>query len=257
MSSLAQFITGLLSPIKGMLLVFSRLKWFILAVIPFWIFVGLMIYSIVHFFQSGATLMQLAFNYLPWLVSFSDQIKMGDISLFTAIFQGVFWFFVFMFFSYFSYLVLSVTGAPFYVLLSGSILVSKGVRTQDTTGVWHWFATTCRMLILGLAKMSIFVLISAVLFFLAMIPVFTIFVPFFFCMMIAFDCTDFSFENMGYTLRQRWQFFWSRSPLFLGMSLPILIAGSVPGLFVFTLPFFIAGAADAFALTHEQVGINE
>lgn len=252
MNSFALFITGVFSPAKGALLVFSRLRWFVLAVIPFWLCFAFAIYAVVNFWSSSTSLMQMAFNTLPWLVSFSDQIKLGNISLFTAFFQGVFWFFLLVFVSYFSYILLSVIGAPFYSILSNSILVSKGVRTAESTGVLHWLGMNLRLLFLGILKITFFLIASVGLFFMAMVPLFTVFVPFIFCMMISYDCLDFSFEGMGYTLTQRLRFFKNRFPLFLGMSIPILVAGSVPGLFALTLPFFIAGATDAFALTYDK-----
>lgn len=257
MNSFSLFISGFFSPVKGVMTVFSRWRWFVLAILPFWICLTVAVVLLFQFWGSSFSLTQLAFAYLPWLSSFADQIKIGNISLITALFQGVFWFFTLVFISYFSYLLLSVVGAPFYSLMASSILVARGIRTSETTGFWHWVLTTFRLFLLSVFKLSLFIGLTIVLILLAFIPLFTVFVPFLFCLMIAYDCMDFAFENMAMGLGARWRFFKKNFALFFGMSFPILMTGSVPGLFVFLLPFFIAGAVDAFALTQIQGGLNE
>lgn len=247
MNSAMQFLRGFLVPFQGFFIVFTSLSIFLLAVIPFWIAVFLAFYFIYTFWSGSSWLLPFFLDWMPGFANFVEQIKIGEFSLFSAIFQGFFWVFLVLFSLYFSYMVLCLVGSPFYSLMADRILIRKGVQPKIKNNFARWLYTSIKMLIVSLLKMCFFMLITAALFVASFWSFGLMLLPFVVCLMIAYDCVDFSLECMNYTLRQRWKYFGNHFSFYLGLSFSILMFSFIPGLFTFCLPFFIAGGAEAFA----------
>lgn len=247
MNGVGKFFRGFLIPVQGVFLVFTNMRLFLLAIIPFWLAVFLAIYMIANFWSHSTSLMPFVMNWMPGFATFADQIKVGQFSLFAALFQGVFWVFLVLFALYFSYIVLSILGSPFYSLMADRILIRKGIQPHLKNNLIRWLYTSLRMFIISIVKLIFFVGLTSFLFVVSFWSFGLMLVPLVVCLMIAYDCIDFSLECMNYSFSQRWRYFNDHFSLFLGLALAILICSFIPGLFTISLPFFIAGGAEAFA----------
>jgi uncharacterized protein involved in cysteine biosynthesis len=244
---MGKFLKGFLVPIQGFFLVITNFKLFMLAIIPFWMAVFAAIYLIYNFWSNSQSVMLFFIDWLPGFNFFVEQIKGGEFSLFTALLQGLIWVFLILFSFYFSYIILCILGAPFYSLMADRILVSKGLALPVKNNLFRWLYTTLRMLMISLLKLIFFAFATGVLFVLSFWSFGIVLVPLVVCLMIAYDCIDFSLECMNLTIRQRWAYFKQNSSLFFGLAFAILIFSLIPGLFTISLPFFIAGGAEAYA----------
>lgn len=247
MNGAVKFFRGLSAPMKGMYLIFTSVPLFFLAAIPFWICVGVAFYGFFWFMKNPLAIAPLMLQWIPGLQSFVEHLKIGEFSLFDAVVQGMTWVFLIVVVAYFSYIVLTIVGAPFYSLMTDTILERKGVRPAGTNNFFRWLYTTLKMLMISVMKLVFFIAMAALLFMFSFIPAVMLLVPICMCLLIAYDCFDFSFECMTFSVRQRWNFFYQHFPAFAGLAVVILLVGSIPGVFSFLLPFFIAGGADLFA----------
>lgn len=246
MSSSSQFFKGLLIPFNGVYIVVTSFKLLMLALVPILLAVVAGIYLMVTLWSSSTSLMSLLLEWMPWLDQLL-QYRLGDISFLGIVFQGLFWMFMILFTIYFSYLVLIIIGAPFYSLLVDKILVRRGLQPPVQNNFIRWLYTSLKMFIITLFKLVIFMSATAILFVLSFWSLGVILVPLMVGFMIAYDCIDFSLECMNYSLKNRWNYFSSHMPFFSGLVVVILLFSFIPGLFTLSLPFFIAGGADAFA----------
>ncbi len=247
MSSVGSFFKGFFVPFQGFFWIFTSLPLFLLAAIPFWLAIVVAVYVIYFLWNESGALLQFFLTWMPGFASFIDLVKVGEFSLFAALYQGLFWIFLVLFTFYFSYLVLCILGAPFYSLIADRILVKKGVAPVFKNNFFRWLYTTLKMFIISCIKLVVFMTISAILFILSFWSFAVIFVPLLICLMMAYDCIDFSFECMNYSLSQRWRIFRVQWPFFLGLASIILFFSFIPGLFTISLPLFIAGGAEAIA----------
>ncbi len=236
-------------PFRGFMLVITSFRLFLLSVIPVGICIAFVFWLIWWFMKNPFLVLPYAMKYVPGLQSFVDNLKIGEFSIFDAILQGLFWVFLILFASYFSYLLLSIIGAPFYSLMSSMILSRKNVQPPPM-GFVRWFFTTLKMFTISLLKILFFVSVGGFLFFFSFLPAGMILVPICMCLMISYDCFDFSFETMTYSIRERWSFFYQNLSAFAGLAFIILLVGTIPGFFSLTLPLFIAGGAELFGDLH-------
>lgn len=241
------FLKGFLVPFRGLMIVFSSLRLFFLAVLPFWICLFTMIYFVWTFWSHSFSVVPYLMDWVPGLYDFTEKLKIGEFSLFAALIQGVFWFFLLVFASYFSYVLLSIVGAPFYSLMADMIIERRGLKGKNQNSFVRWLYTTIRMLLISIIKMGFFLGLSLILFVISFFAIGMFLVPWFLSLMVAYDCLDFAFECRGLSLRQRMGYFSAHFSLFFGLALVILVISIIPGLFTFMLPFFIAGGAEAFA----------
>lgn len=246
MSSSTQFVKGLFIPFRGFYLIMTSFKLFMLALIPLLLAIGVGIFLLVSLWTNTSSFMELILEWAPWLHQLM-QFRIGEISLLGMVFQGLFWIFIILFTIYFSYLALMLIGAPFYSLLVDKILVRRGLQPPVHNNFIRWLYTSLKMLIITLFKLVIFMTATGLLFIVSFWSLGVILVPLLVGFMIAYDCIDFSLECMNYSLRKRWHYFTDHLSFFSGLALAILFFSFIPGLFTVSLPFFIAGGADAFA----------
>lgn len=244
---MTNFVRGFSIPFRGVLLVFSSIRLLMLAVLPFWLCLFGFMYGLWYVWNSSFTIVPHLMNWVPGLYNFTEKLKIGEFSLIAALIQGTFWFFLLIFASYFSYVVLCIVGAPFYSLMADRILLRRGVDAPVKNSFLRWLYSTLRMLIISIVKICFFLGLSVVLFVISFFTIGMLIVPLCLSVMMAYDCLDFSFECMTMSLRERIRYFFEHLSLFAGLALAILVISVIPGLFTFTLPFFIAGGAAAFA----------
>jgi len=250
MNSGVKFARGLAVPFKGFYLIIKSLKLIAYSVIPLWIVMGFAVGAAIWAWNNSFLLMNYLMAWVPGLQTLVDAVKIGEFSLFSAIVQGMFWVFALIFMSYFSYIILSIVGALFFSLLANNILVKKGLRPPGADNFFRWVLTTFKMIAISLFKLLFFICMAAALFVFSFLPIGMLLVPMVMCLMIAYDCMDFSFECMTFSIKSRWNFFYTHFPAFAGLGFIILVVGSIPGLFILSLPLFVAGAADLFADLH-------
>jgi uncharacterized protein involved in cysteine biosynthesis len=224
----------------------TSFKLFILALIPLLLAIAVGIFFLVSLWTSTGTFMEFILEWAPWLHQMM-QFRFGEISILGMVFQGLFWVFMILFAIYFSYLALIIIGAPFYSLLVDKILLQRGLQPPVQNNFIRWLYTSLKMLIVSLFKLVIFMTATGLLFIVSFWSLGVILVPLLVGFMIAYDCIDFSLECMNYSLRKRRQYFTDHLSFFSGLALAILFFSFIPGLFTISLPFFIAGGADAFA----------
>lgn len=196
---------------------------------------------------SSFSIVPYLMEWVPGLYNFTEKLKIGEFSLIAALVQGTFWFFLLIFASYFSYVLLCIVGAPFYSLMADIILMRRGVEGSVKNSFLRWLYTTLRMFIISVLKICFFLGLSMVLFIISFFTIGMLLVPICLSVMMAYDCMDFSFECRTMNLRERLNYFFAHFSLFAGLALVILVISVTPGLFTMTLPFFIAGGAAAFA----------
>lgn len=160
--------------------------------------------------------------------------------------------FLVLFSLYFSYIVLCILGAPFYSLMADQILIRRGLQPHVKNNFLRWLYTSLRMFIISFVKLLLFMIVTAFLFVVSFWSFGFMLVPLVVCLMIAYDCIDFSLECMNYSFGQRWSYFQNHFPLFVGLATTVLLFSLLPLFFTICLPFFIAGAADAFAAIATQ-----
>ncbi len=241
------FVRGFAIPFRGMLLVFSSLRLLLLSVIPFWLCFFVFIYFLWTIWSSSFSIVPYLMEWVPGLYNFTEKLKIGEFSLIAAVVQGTFWFFLLIFASYFSYVLLCIVGAPFYSLMVDIVLMRRGVEVRVKNSFLRWLYSTLRMLIISLVKICFFLGLSMVLFVVSFFTIGMFLVPICLSIMMGYDCLDFSFECRTMSLKERLNYFLSHFSLFAGLALSILVISVIPGLFTMTLPFFIAGGAAAFA----------
>ncbi len=246
MSASANFVKGLFVPFRGIYLVMTNFKLLVLSLIPLFMAIGLGIYLLISLWNSSTSFMVMLLEWMPWLHNVL-QFQVAEVSLLGIVFQGLFWMFVVLFTIYFSYLALIILGAPFYSLIVDKILVRRGLQPPVQNNFIRWLYTTVKMLIISLLKLVIFMTATGALFVISFWSLGVVLVPILVGFMIAYDCVDFSLECMNYSLRRRWIYFREHLSFFSGLALAILFFSFIPGLFIISLPFFIAGGADAFA----------
>lgn len=248
---MSHFVRGFAIPFRGMFIVFSSFRLFLLAVLPFWLCLFGFIYTLWLVWNSTFTIVPYLMDWVPGLYNFTEKLKIGEFSLVAAIVQGTFWFFLLIFASYFSYIVLCIVGAPFYALMADRILLRHGVSVQVQNNFLRWLYTLVRMLIVSIIKIVFFLGLSLILFVISFFTIGMFLVPLCLSLMMSYDCMDFSFECVTMSLKERLRYFLDHLSLFMGLALAILVIGVVPGLFTIMLPFFIAGGAAAFSDIHK------
>ena len=235
MSPIDKFILGFVSPFKGLRLIFSSKKKFMLSIFPF--LFGIVIFAGGFFW---------AFNYMGgavdgWLRQF--EIMSGALFTVASFFMALFsWvaFFTVAFLA--SYVVMSIFGGPFYSMLAEDVFKTNSI-SGPKGGTFRLIFT---MLFLSIIKISIFVMVGLACFIMSFIPILNIFSTYLIFLVVAFDCSDYSFEIDYLSLRQRFSFIFKHFWEYSGMTLSIMCTSLIPGSFFLLLPAFICGATEMY-----------
>jgi CysZ protein len=98
-------------------------------------------------------------------------------------------------------------------------------------------------LAIGLVKTAIIVALGAAAFLLSFLPFLSLIAAVLGMLVLAFDCSDITFEIKEWGLRKRWQFFRFHKVEFLGFAIGIGLFSLIPGLNFILLPFIVLGAS--------------
>ena len=237
MNFISKILFGFLAPVSGAKLLLSRPKYLVYSIIPFLIGVGFVLVGYL-----------VAAEYLgpfvkAWVESFEFfrqfDFLMNAVSFFLLF---VTWILVSIVNFLAGYICISILAGPFYAILVEQIFA------DELPGIYQFksLKIAIKMLLLSLMKISIFLFLGLVCFLMAFFPPFNIFASFTILLMVAFDCSDYSYEVNQLTLRKRWAFFRKHFFEYSGFSIAILLVNLVPGAFFVFLPVFICGATKMY-----------
>lgn len=233
----SQFMTGFLSPLSGMALVFSSRKMFILSLIPF--LIGLM------FVLTGFV---LASQYIiPLVEGWHQNIEFIQKSEFllkavTVVVLIFSWVAISLLNFLIGYLAIIIIAGPFYALLAEDIFRSHHRMMEKRNSL----ALVTKMFFLALVKVVFFLFIGLICFVLSFVPIVNIFSTFFMFLVVAYDLTDYSFEIDYLNLRKSFRFLFSHLFEYSGLALAISCTTLLPGSFFILLPAFICGATKMY-----------
>lgn len=150
------------------------------------------------------------------------------------------------------YVFIRILAAPFYSYLAERALVTLGTRTESsfslrTSHKWLWM--TLRLFMTSLLKAVLFAIAGVVLLIFSMAPFLNIVVALGYMHMVAFDISDYSFEAMGWTLRQRFQHVRDHAMTYTGLACGLGLAMAIPGLNLILLPAAVVGASETLHRT--------
>jgi CysZ protein len=137
----------------------------------------------------------------------------------------------------------TVLNAPFYNLMVEQLLLDRGYLTARSRSFAGWAAVSWRMLGVSLRKLLLFGALGVCVFLASFVPVLNIFAGFVGLMMVAFDCADYTFENLEWGLGRRVLFFLRNILVFVGMGLILGLPALIPGALLLLMPGAVAGAA--------------
>ena len=149
---------------------------------------------------------------------------------------------------YVVFILSTIIAAPFNSLLAEHVLIRLQKQSDQPFQFWPWLKLTGRMFFLSLIKAVIFLVLGLMIFVFSLIPILNLISVFFVLLIIVYDFADYSFEAMGWGLRQRFRFFWNHISDFAGMAFFLSLTGLLPGLTLLLLPFGVVGVAQRMVL---------
>lgn len=154
----------------------------------------------------------------------------------------IFWIVFAVLFTYGIYLLAGVMASPFYSVLTEKLIE----RWRDDSGASQGWGMVLKraaiMLWVSILRAILLLAVGVLLFFLAFIPGLNLISTFGAFLLLALDSADFSFEALGFGLRQRLDFFRENFVEFCGMASFIGLIAIVPGLMVLIMPLAVLGA---------------
>lgn len=234
---------GFFSPLEGAKLILSNPKYFVYSIIPFLLGIGFVFLGYVLAAEFFTPLVE---NWVQSFEFFKDwKILAGIINFLLLI---VTWILVSIVNFLAGYVCISILGGPFYSILVEKIFSDELPHLSQQSGLKVAF----NMFWMSLIKMLLFVLVGLGCFVLTFFPPLNFVASFVLLLMVAFDCSDYSFEvsrlNIGQRVRFFRQHFWEYS----GLSLAILLTSVIPGAFFVLLPVFICGATKMYIQLNRQ-----
>ncbi len=231
------FWNGFLTPLSGVRYLKSHPKLLALAIIPFLIniFAVLLAFGVIinngHWVDAVVThvFVTMAVSWYLWLAQMAFKVLVWITFLIFAIAA--------------SYLVTQLLASPFSSLLAERTLVTAGGMEDRPFAFKSWASLSVRMFKVSLIKTIIFLVVGGVLLLISLFPIASFFAHFGLLLMLAFDSADYSFENLGFSLRQRIAFFFGNLSRFIGFAFALGIVLLIPGLNFFLFPASIVGAS--------------
>ena len=137
----------------------------------------------------------------------------------------------------------TVVAAPCNSLLAERTLIMAGAVEDRPFELGRWLKVSAKMLFVGLMKSMVFLFFGILIFVCSFIPILNFVSSFAAFLIMAFDSSDYSFEIMEMSLRERFRFFQNHFPEFAGMASFLGLTVFVPGTTLLLLPFSVVGAA--------------
>jgi uncharacterized protein involved in cysteine biosynthesis len=145
---------------------------------------------------------------------------------------------------YLIFLCARVLASPFNAVLSEKILIKNQVLDPRSIRLGTWVLISVRMFLITLAESFVFLILGCFLFFFSFIPGLNIVSAFCALLILAFDCMDYTFENLQFPLRVRMQLFREHFSFFSGLACCLGLTLFIPGLNFLVFPCAVAGCAD-------------
>lgn len=227
---------------RGLFLIFSGFQFVInFPKIIRWILVPVIINLLIFGFVSNYSLgwsMDLStglldllyFDWLKWVFYYPIVIMAGGIALVLSVLL--------------SYALATIVNIPFLAHLSLVSIALSGGKGIETLTWKEWFALNSNMIRASVKKSLVFLGLSVLIFLLSFIPGLNVLSVAFGLFVLAFDAMDYSFENRGMLLSDRWAFLKRHIPFFSGVTLSMGLTLFIPGLTLMIMPFLVVGAAN-------------
>jgi len=244
------FMTGLMVPLRGIELIFTRPRIRHAAIIPFIVVLAVFLIGTVvglpFLFQLVPALAHAALAFAGVATASG-----GELTSFAAV---LYWVLVLISLPvgvfallFVLFLVSQLIAAPFYAILAERVLVETGMKADQTFRPGAWLLTNLRLFGVALVKVSIFAVLGGALFLFSLIPGLGLFAAFGLLMMTAYDIADVSFEALEMGLRERFRFFRDEIAAFAGLAAGLGLVFMIPGLNFFLFPAAIAGTSAILA----------
>jgi uncharacterized protein involved in cysteine biosynthesis len=139
---------------------------------------------------------------------------------------------------YVAFVVHNLVAIPFYSLLADRTLVQLGKKRGDSS--WR---SSLRLLRVGVLKSILLLAMGVVLFVFSFVPFLNLLAVTGALMILAFDCMDYAFDGVGFSLRQRLGYLLREWAQWLGMAAGLALTLLVPGLTLLIVPGAVVGSA--------------
>ncbi len=236
-----EFFLGCASPVKGMRLLMGDRS---LRRLSFWPFIIYILFFIIGLSFSSPLLLVVS----SWVTAMlGSTIASGFLGLLILIVTKIMsWLFFVLVLGYGVFLVTNIIASPFYALLAEKILKDRGEMPEGAKSLKSWLGRNLGLILQALIKVMIFLILGAILFALSLIPAIGFIATFGFFLIIAFDCSDYSYEAVLWNFRQRMSFFTLHWAAHCGLALTIGFIFMIPIMNIFLFPMAVVGATDLF-----------
>ncbi len=142
-----------------------------------------------------------------------------------------------------SFILANILNIPMNTRLCEKFLKKEFDWQAPSKNMREYVKTFVYFLLIGIVKTLLIFILGILAFVLSFLPFLSLIAAAMGMLILAFDCSDITFEIKEMGLKQRWQFF-SRFKLeFLGFALGIGLFSLIPGLNFILLPFIVLGAS--------------
>ncbi|MCB0348800.1 MAG: EI24 domain-containing protein [Bdellovibrionales bacterium] len=142
-----------------------------------------------------------------------------------------------------SFVLANILNIPMNTKLCEKLLKKEFNWEAKSRNFKEFVKTFIYFLLIGIVKTLIILVIGFFAFALSFVPFLSLFAAALGMLVLAFDCSDITFEIKEWGLKRRWQFFTQYKPEFLGFSFGIGLFSLIPGLNFVLLPFIVLGAS--------------
>jgi CysZ protein len=142
-----------------------------------------------------------------------------------------------------SFVLVNLLNIPMNTKLCESYLKKEFQWSPPHRSIKDSVKTFLYFLGIGLVKTFIIISLGFMALLLSFVPFLGLIAAILATMVLAFDCSDITFEIKEWNLKKRWRFYKAHKVEFLGFSLGIAVFSVIPGLNFILLPFIVLGAS--------------
>lgn len=231
----SRFLTGFMSPIRGLKFIFNGPKVWWLTIIPVVVTTALMIYGLTYGLSQFVGFLD---------VTIASYVSSAWIK-WILVFLGYLVYFVFLIFLIL--IVSRVVLVPFNSAIAEKILKHMGVLKSEKIVFTVWMRKSLRLLLISLIQVVFFSVVAIALFLLSLIPVLQLVSISVGLLVVAFDCSDYALELADLSFKQKLDLLKRRLPEFAGLGTMVGLTFTVPFLNFFFLPIAVIGATKLVA----------
>jgi uncharacterized protein involved in cysteine biosynthesis len=146
-----------------------------------------------------------------------------------------------------SFILMRILAGPINGLLAERTLSILGTLKQQSFGRRRWLLNFGRMLLVGLITAILFTIASIVLFTVSFIPAVNVVAAFGLMLIATLEVSDYSFEALHMGLQPRFRYFFHNLRYFLGFATAMSLVFFIPGFSLVLFPVAVVGAAQLVA----------